>query len=109
MKPQVPGQNRPITRLPYKGISHILNPVHINVTLVCQLPSFDDDEGDIDLPDMTFSDDFKQRNSFPLFSQILNSNMFRHHIPKQLEFDKSCKFSRKRSSIITLYQYLSNN
>ena len=27
MKPQIPGQNKPVARLPYEGISHILNPV----------------------------------------------------------------------------------
>ena len=73
MKPQSPGENKPAARLPYKGISHILNPVNINVTLRGHFPSFDDDKEDIGLPDMTLSDDMKQRNSFPLIGQILDS------------------------------------
>ena len=64
-----------------KAFLIILNPVPINVTLRGQLPSFDDDKEDIDLPDMTLSDDMKQRNSFPLIGQILDSNIFRHHVP----------------------------
>ena len=109
MKPQIPGENKPIARLPYEGISHILNPVPINVTLRGQLPSFDDDKEDIDLPDMTLSDDMKQRNNLPLIGQVLESNIFRHHIPKQVELDKFLQILKKRSSMITLYQYLSNN
>ena len=87
MKPQIPGENRPVARLPYEGISHILHPVPINMTLRGQFPSFDDDKENIDLPDMTLSDDMKQRNKLPLISQILDSNIFRHHIPKQVELD----------------------
>ena len=78
MKPQIPGEKKPVARLPYKGISHILNHVPINVTLRGQFPSFDDDKEDIDLPDMTLKDDLKQRNSFPLIGQILDTNIFRH-------------------------------
>ena len=48
MKPQIPGEVKPVARLPYEGISHILNPVPINVTLRGQLPTFDDDKEDID-------------------------------------------------------------
>ena len=88
MKPQFTGENKPVARLPYEGISHILNPVLTNVTLRDQLPSFDDDKEDIDLPDMTLSHDMKQRNNLPLIGQILEYNIFRHHIPKQVELDK---------------------
>ena len=103
MKPQNSGENKPVARLPYEGISHILNPVPINVILRGQLSSFNDDKEDIDLLGMTLSE---LRNSFPLIGQILDSNIFRHHIPKQVELDK---FSRERSSMITLHQYLSKN
>ena len=96
MKPQIPGEIKPIARLPYEGISHILNPVPINVTLRGQLPSFDDDKEDIDLPDITLSDDMKQRNSFLLIGQILDSNIFRHHIPKQVELDKFLQILKKK-------------
>ena len=96
MKPLIPGENKPIARLPYEGIFHILNPVPINVTLRGQLPSFDEDKEDIDLPDMTFSDDMKQRNNFPLIGQILNSNIFRHHIPKEVELDKFLQMLKKK-------------
>ena len=37
---------------------------------------------------MTLSDDIKQRNNFPIIGQIFDSNIFRHHIPKQVELDK---------------------
>ena len=96
MKPQIPGENKPVTRLPYEGISHILNPVPINVTLRGQLPPFDDEKEDIDLPDMKLSDDMKHRNSFPLIGQILDSNIFRHHIPKQVESDKFLQILKKK-------------
>ena len=33
MKPHIPSENKPAARLTYEGISHILNPVPINVTL----------------------------------------------------------------------------
>ena len=96
IKPQIPGENKPVARLPYGGISHILNPVPINVTLKGQLPSFDDDREDIDLPDMTLSNDMKQRDSLPLIGQILGSNIFRHHIPKQVELDKFLQIIKKK-------------
>ena len=96
MKPQNPGETKPVARLPYEGISHILNPVPINVMLRGQLPSFDDDKEDIDLPDMTLSDDMKQRIRFPLIGQILDSNIFRHHIPKQVELDKFLQILKKK-------------
>ena len=38
MMPQIPGENKPVARLPYQGISYILNPVPINVTFRGQLP-----------------------------------------------------------------------
>ena len=88
MKPQIPGENKPVAKLPYEGISHILNPVPKYVTLRGQLPSFDDDKEDIDLPGMTLNDDMKQGNNLPLICQILYSNIFRHHILKQVEWDK---------------------
>ena len=66
------GINQYLSELPYEGISHILNPVPINVTLWGQLPSFDDDKDDIHLPDMTLSDDMKKRNSFPLIGHIVD-------------------------------------
>ena len=39
MKLQIPGENKPVARPPYEGISHILNTVPINVTLRGQLHS----------------------------------------------------------------------
>ena len=56
-------ETQPVSRLPYEGISHILNPVPINVIFRGQLPSFNDDMEDSDLPDMTLSNYMKQRNS----------------------------------------------
>ena len=66
------------------------------MTLRGQLPSLDHDKEDIDLLEMTLSDDMKQRNSFPLLHQILDSNIFRHHIPKQAELDKFLQILKKR-------------
>ena len=65
MEPHIPGENDPVARLPYEGISHILNPVPINATLRGQLPSFDDDKEDIDLPDMTLISVKELRAEYP--------------------------------------------
>ena len=109
IKPQIQGENKPVVRLPYEGISHILNPVPINVTLRGQFPSFDDDKEDIDLPDMTLSDVMKQRNKLPLLGQILDSNIFRLHIPKQVELDKFLQILKKKVIHDYFHQYLSKN
>ena len=45
---------------------------------------------------MILSDNMKQRNNLPLIGQILDSNIFRHHIPKQVELDKFLQILQKK-------------
>ena len=92
--PWLPRQRGPILEISFFLIKRY--PVPINGMLRGQLPSFDGDTEDIDLPDMTISDDMKQRNSFPLIGQILNSNLFMHCIPKQVELDKFLQICKKK-------------
>ena len=103
MKPQIPGQNKPVARLPYESISHILNSVSINVSFRGHLPSFDDDMKDIDLPDMTLSDNMKQRNSFSLIVKSLILVYSGTIFPKKWELDTFLQIlKKKRSSMIYL-------
>ena len=88
----ISGTESALHRLLYEDVSHILNPVPMNVTLRCQLPS-NGDRG-YWLLDMTLSDDIK-RNDLPLLGQIPESSIFRY-ISKQVELDNFLKILQRK-------------
>ena len=61
----------------------------IDVTFRGELPVFDKGKEINDhLPNMTINDDLKDTEKRPLLDHIIDHNVLRAHIPKQVEIDK---------------------
>ena len=73
----------------FQGLSKFLNPIPIDVTFRGELPVFDKGKEINDhLPNMTINDDLKDTKKRPLLDHIIDHNVLRAHISKQVEIDK---------------------
>ena len=80
-----------------EGLSKFLNPMPIDVTFRGELPVFDKGKEINDhLPDMTINDDLKDTKKRPLLDHIIDQNVLRAHVPKQVEIDKFLDVLKKK-------------
>ena len=81
----------------FEGLSKFLNPMPIDVTFRGELPVFDKSKEINDhLPNMTINDDLKDTKKRPLLDHIIDHNVLRVHIPKQVEIDKFLDVLKKK-------------
>ena len=81
----------------FEGLSKFLNPMPIDVTFRGELPVFDKGKEINDhLPNMTINDDLKDTKKRPLLDHIIDHNVLRAHIPKQVEIDKFLDVLKKK-------------
>ena len=81
----------------FEGLSKFLNPMSIDVTFRGKLPVFDKGKEINDhLPNMTINDDLKDTKKRPLLDHIIDHNVLRAHIPKQVEIDKFLDVLKKK-------------
>ena len=81
----------------FKGLSKFLNPVPIDVTFRGELPVFvKGKEINDHLPNMTINDELEDTKKRPLLDHIIDHNVLRAHIPKQVEIDKFLDVLKKK-------------
>ena len=81
----------------FEGLSKFLNPMPIDVTFRGELPVFDKGKEINDhLPNMTINDDLNDTKKRPLLDHIIDHNVLRAHIPKQVEIDKFLDVLKKK-------------
>ena len=81
----------------FEGLSKFLNPMPIDVTFRGELPVFDKGKEINDhLPDMTINDELKNTKKRPLLDNIIDHNVLRAHIPKQVEIGKFLDVLKKK-------------
>ena len=81
----------------FEGLSKFLNPMPIDVTFRGELPVFDKGKEVNDhLLNMTINDDLKDTKKRLLLDHIIDHNVLRAHIPKQVEIDKFLGVLKKK-------------
>ena len=94
----------------FEGLSNFLNPLPIDVIFRGELPVFDKGKEINDhLPNMTVNDDGKDTKKRPLLDHIIDHNVLRAHISKQVEIDRFLDVLKKKLYMIIPCHYQLKN